>query len=457
LSVAPPGTNAQATEARPAGAHETATEGAGRRAIIAWCVYDWANSSFPTLVQTFLFSAYFTTAVASSPEAGTADWGRATGWAAALIALVSPVLGAIADSGGPRKPWLAALTALAAAATAALWFVKPDPAFATLGLVAMALGTVGFELGIVFYNAMLPELVAPSHIGRISGWAWGLGYAGGLACLVLALVFLVLPAAPIFGLDKAADEPVRASMLLAAAWFALFALPLFALVPDRPATGLSLAATVKGGLKQLLRTLKDLRRHGNAARFLLAKMIYIDGLNTLFAFGGIYAAGTFGMTIEEVLIFGIALNVTAGLGAAAFGWVDDWLGAKPTILISLGALTLLGLAILPVKDPALFWALALAIGIFLGPTQAASRSLMARLAPPGLSTEFFGLYALAGKATAFLGPWVLAAATDAFGSQRAGMATIPPFLVLGFLLLWLTVKEPKARRSRPGEPKPGAN
>ncbi|MFZ5791329.1 MAG: MFS transporter [Pseudomonadota bacterium] len=430
---------------------------AGRRAILAWCFYDWANSSFPTMVQTFLFSAYFTTAVAPNPEAGTADWGRATGWAAALIALVSPVLGAIADCGGRRKPWLAALTLLAVAATAALWFVKPDPAFATLGLVAMALGTIGFELAIVFYNAMLPELVAPSHIGRISGWAWGLGYAGGLACLVLALVFLVLPAAPLLGLDKAADEPVRASMLLAAAWFALFALPLFALVPDRPATGLSLAATVKSGLKQLLRTLKDLRRHRNVARFLLAKMIYIDGLNTLFAFGGIYAAGSFGMTIEEVLIFGIALNVTAGLGAAAFGWVDDWLGAKPTILISLGALTLLGLAILPVENPTLFWVLALAIGVFLGPTQAASRSLMARLAPPGLSTEFFGLYALAGKATAFLGPWALAAATDAFGSQRAGMATIPPFLVLGFLLLWLTVKEPKARGSRLAESKPGAN
>jgi UMF1 family MFS transporter len=311
-----------------------------------------------------------------------------------------------------------------------------------LALVAMAVGTVGFELGTVFYNAMLPGLARPERIGRISGWAWGLGYAGGLACLALALVAFVLPDHPLFGLDKASAEHVRATMLLTAGWFALFCLPLFLFVPDRPATGRGLAAAVGDGLAQLVRTFRDLRRHANIARFLLAKMIYIDGLNTLFAFGGIYAAGSFGMSLEQVLMFGIALNVTAGLGAAGFAWVDDWIGAKPTILIALAATTLLGIAILLVDDVVWFWVLALAIGIFLGPTQAASRSMMARLAPPELATEFFGLYALAGKATAFFGPWALAIATAAFDSQRAGMATIPPFLVLGFLLL-LWVREPK--------------
>jgi UMF1 family MFS transporter len=192
----------------------------------------------------------------------------------------------------------------------------------------------------------------------------------------------------------------------------------------------------------LWKTLKSLPRHGNVLRFLLAKMIYIDGLNTLFAFGGIYAAGSFGFGMEEILVFGILLNVSAGLGAAGFAWLDDWLGAKPTILIALGSLTLLSLAVLPVADRDWFYGLALAIGIFLGPTQAASRSLMARLAPPQLATEFFGLYALSGKATAFLGPAVLAFVTATFDSQRAGMATIPPFLVVGFLLL-LLVKEPR--------------
>jgi UMF1 family MFS transporter len=415
---------------------------AQRRAILAWCFFDWANSAFPTVVQTFLFSAYFTSYVAASPAAGTAAWGQATGLAALVIACVSPLLGAVADVGGRRKPWLAGLTILTVAATAALWFVRPDPAFATLALVAMAVGTVGFELGTVFYNAMLPGLARPERIGRISGWAWGLGYAGGLVCLALALVAFVLPDHPLFGLDKSSAEHVRATMLLTAGWFGLFCLPLFLFVPDRAATGRGLAAAVGDGLAQLIRTFRDLRRHANIARFLLAKMIYIDGLNTLFAFGGIYAAGSFGMSLEQVLMFGIALNVTAGLGAAGFAWVDDWIGAKPTILIALAATTLLGIAILLVDDIVWFWVLGLAIGIFLGPTQAASRSMMARLAPPELATEFFGLYALAGKATAFFGPWALALATSAFDSQRAGMATIPPFLVLGFLLL-LWVKEPK--------------
>ena len=419
---------------------------APRQAILAWCSFDWANSAFPTMVQTFLFSAYFTSHVAANPEAGTAAWGAATGWAAIAIALLSPLLGAIADVGGRRKPWLATLTVLTVAATAMLWFVRPDPAYGLLGLTAMALGTVGFELGTVFYNAMLPALVGPDRVGRISGWAWGLGYAGGLACLAAALLAFLLPAHPLFGLDKGSAEQVRAAMLLTALWFALFSLPLFLFVPDRPANGLGLGTAIREGLAQLMRTFRDLRRHANIARFLLAKMIYIDGLNTLFAFGGIYAAGSFGMSLEQVLIFGIVLNVTAGLGAAGFAWVDDWIGAKPTILIALAATTLLGIAILLVYDIVWFWILAIAIGTFLGPTQAASRSMMARLAPPKLATEFFGLYALAGKATAFFGPWAVAAATTAFDSQRAGMATIPPFLVLGFLLL-LWVREPKKKRT----------
>lgn len=413
------------------------------RGLVAWAFYDWANSAFPTVIQTFLFSAYFTTAVAADETSGTALWGNATSLAAVAIAIASPVLGAIADQGGRLKPWLATLTMLTALATATLWFVKPDPAYALFALVAMGVGAFGFELGTVFYNALLPA-IAPRHLlGRISGWAWGLGYMGGLACMAVALVVFITPAEPILGLEAAAAEPVRAVAILAAFWILLFALPLFLFVPDRPATGVAPLVAIRRGVATLAETLKALPRHANVARFLLAKMIYIDGLNTLFAFGGIYAAGSFGFTLPEMLVFGILLNVTAGLGAAGFAWVDDWLGAKPTILISLGCLTLLALAILTTDDRVWFYGLALAIGIFLGPTQAASRSMMARLAPPNLTTEFFGLYALAGKATAFMGPAVLALATTMFDSQRAGMATIPPFFVIGFLIL-LTVKEPKA-------------
>ena len=179
----------------------------------------------------------------------------------------------------------------------------------------------------------------------------------------------------------------------------------------------------------------DLRRYRQIALFLLARMIYTDGLITLFAFGGIYAAGTFGMSLDEVIQFGIALNVTAGLGAAAFAWADDRFGPRPVILVSLVALTILGTGTLLVESKTWFWILGSALGLFVGPAQAASRSLMARLAPPELETEMFGLYALSGKATAFMGPLVLGIATEIFDSQRAGMATILVFFAVGGVLL----------------------
>jgi len=410
-----------------------------RRALIAWCFYDWANSAFPTVILTFVFAAYFTQAVAASPVAGTAMWGNAIALSGLAIAILSPVLGAIADQGGRRKPALFLCTAACVAAMAALWFVRPDPGDALIAIALVAIGNIAFEFAIVFYNAMLPELAAPERIGRWSGWAWGLGYGGGLACLVIALLFFVRAEPPPFGLDKAEAEHVRIVAPLVAAWFALFALPLFLFTPDKPSRGLGLKA-LEEGLRQIARTIRDLRRNANVARYLAAHMIYTDGLNTLFAFGGIYAAGTFGMDLTEVMMFGIALNVTAGLGAFLFGWVDDWIGPKRTISIALAMLAITGAALLVVESKSAFWVLGLALGTFFGPVQAGSRSFMARLAPPALRAEMFGLYALSGKATAFVGPALLAWITAATGSQRLGMATIILFLAGGLALL-LTVRE----------------
>jgi len=414
----------------------------GRRAVVAWCLFDWANSAFPTIVTTFLFSAYFTDHVAPTHTAGQTWWSWANGLAALAVALASPVLGAIADQGGRRKPWLFALSVISVVATASLWFVRPDVGDVFFALIAMGVATLGFELGTAFYNAMLPDIVPQDHLGRVSGWGWGLGYAGGLACLALSYLVFVMPEPPPFGLDGAMAEHVRIVMPLAALWFALFALPLFLWVPDRPATGRRVGTIVRAGVAGMIGTLRQVRRHGNVARFLLAKMIYIDGLNTLFIVGGSFAAGAFGMSIDEVLLFGIILNVTAGVGAIAFAWIDDWLGAKPTILISLAALTLLGGAILMVESKLWFYVLAAAIGVFIGPAQAASRSLMARLAPPEQRTEFFGLYNLAGKVTTPMGPFLVGLVTYLSQNQRVGMATILPFLVVGMLLL-TAVREPR--------------
>lgn len=413
----------------------------GARGAWGWCLYDWANSAFPTVVQTFVISTFFTQGVASSPERGTAQWGWAMSAAGLAIALMSPFLGAMADRSGRRTWWVGAFTVGMCLATGLLWFVRPEPGSATLCLVLVALGTVCFEVATVFYNALLPALSPPGRIGRLSGWAWGLGYMGGLVCLVAVLFGLIKASPPPFGLDPAQAEPVRASAVLVAGWMAAFSLPFLAWVKDPKGSGGNLAAAARDALPNLVQAVRRWPPATRVGRFLLARMLYTDGLNTLFAFGGVYAAGTFGMPLADVITFGIALNVTAGIGAAVSGWLDDALGPKTVILGAVAAIAAIGLALVLTTSVTMFWALGLLLGLFLGPAQAASRTFMARIAPPGDVNVCFGLYALSGKVTAFAGPAVLALVTSATDSQRAGMATILAFLAAGGLLL-ATVPRP---------------
>ena len=415
--------------------------GAGRRARVAWCLYDWANSAFPAVILTFVFAAYFTRGVAVNPVQGTGLWGAAITFSAMAIAVASPVLGAIADRNGPRKPWIGAFTVLCIAATAAMWFVEPEPGSILLALVLIAVANFGFEVAFVFYNAMLPDICPEPRLGRLSGWGWGLGYGGGLLCLVVVLLGFVEADIPLLGLERKAAEHIRIAAPISALWYALFALPLFMMVPDRTGSGAGALTAIRGGLRQLAGTIRELRTQPDIFRFLVGRMIYTDGLNTLFAFGGIFAAGTWGMEVDEVILFGIALNLTAGLGAAGFAWMDDWIGARRTILIALAGLMVFGGLILVVQTKLWFWILGVAIGIFFGPAQAASRSLMARIAPPEMRAEMFGLYALSGKATAFVGPALLGWVTVMADSQRAGMATVLAFFAVGFVILW-PLKEP---------------
>jgi len=408
--------------------------------IAAWCVYDWANSAYPTVIGTFVFATYFTQGVAPDPVSGAASWGVAMAVSGLAVGLLSPVFGAIADRTGGQRRWLAGFTILAAICAAALWTVEPDPAFVQRALVLIVAGTIAFELGTVFYNAMLPGLAPPHLLGRVSGWGWGLGYLGGLFCLVACLA-LIQARPPPFGLAATDAEAVRATALLVALWYAGFALPTLLAVPGSPRTGIDVAQAVRQGIGAIAAILPELRSQPVITRFLIARMLYAEGLNTLFGFGAIYAAGTFGMDTEEVIRLGIAMNVTAGLGAALFAFADDRFGSRAVVLVALVSLMAIGAALLLVTTTSSFWALALPLGLFFGPAQAASRTLMGRLAPPEKVGEYFGLFALTGRAVSFLGPAVLAAATAALQSQRAGMATILLFLGGGAALLW-TVREP---------------
>ena len=416
--------------------------------LFSWAMYDWANNAFFTVIMTFVFAEYFARAVARTGETsqtgaqtiqgvagmdqGAAAWGYALAASGALIAIGGPIIGAIADRAGRRKHWLAVCTAVCVVATAELWFVTPEPASLPFAVVHLIIAAIAADYALLFYNAMLPAIATRQRVGRWSGWGWALGYGGGLLCLIGALGLHELGPSWL-GLDTETQQHTRASFLLAAGWYGLFALPLFFLTPDAPGTHRSLRDIVVGGLKQLRDTLVHVKQYGTIVRFLIARMIYIDGLATTFAFGGIYAAGTFGV---EPLRFGIAINVAAGVGAGVFAWVDDWIGSRRTILLSLVALTVCGLMLVIGQNAAIFWCFGLALGLFVGPVQAASRSYLARLAPEAMRNEMFGLYALSGKATAFAGPLMVGLLNDWSGSMRLGMASLLVFFLAGLALMW---------------------
>lgn len=439
---------------------------APRAAVISWIFFDWAAQPFFTLITTFVFAPYFATHVASDPASGQALWGFATAAAGLMIALMSPVLGAIADRSGRRKPWIAAFGALLVIGSGLMWFGKPgDTSVIPPLLLAYGIATIGVELATVFNNAMMPSLVPPGMIGRLSGTGWATGYAGGILSLVLVLGFLAASPdtgrtlfgfIPLFGLDPVTHQGERITGPLTGIWFTIFVLPMFLLTPDYPARR-RIGAALREGLTELRQTLAELPQRQSMAAFLLANMIYTDALVSLFTFGGIYAAGTFGWNTIQIGTFGILLAIAGTFGAWLGGKLDDKLGPKRVIAGSMLILLLSIVAILlvdkdrilfvkiapPVPDGALFAAatervylvLGCLIGAAGGPLQAASRTLLIRLAPKDHIAQYFGLFALTGKITSFAGPLLIGAITAITASQKAGMAVLVVFFAAGLALL----------------------
>ena len=404
-----------------------------RRAVLSWAFYDFANSSFTTLVVSFIYAVYFASAIAPEEATGESLWALAVSITAIIVAVLSPYVGAIADRGGYRKRFLLIATVVGVAATTVLFFPQPGQVFFALSVFVV--GNVAFEMGMVFYNAYLPDIAPPDKIGKISGYGWGFGYLGGLLCLVLALVGFVQTETPWFGFS-AGDQAYRATNLLVAVWFALFAIPIFLWVKDRPAPPLPKGSSlIRMTNRQLVNTFHQIRQqYRQIFRLLVARLIYNDGLITIFSFGGIYAMAVFGFEFADIIIFGIVLNVAAGLGAFAFGFLDDKIGGKITVLISLVGLFVAGLVIVLTSSQTIFWIAAIIVGLFIGPNQSASRSLMGRFVPAEKETEFYGFFGFSGKATSFLSP-MLFGAFSAWFSVRAGMATVLLFFVVGGLLL----------------------
>ena len=445
-----------------------------RSAVAAWIFFDWAAQPYFTLITTFVFAPYFATYVASTPAEGQSLWGFATAAAGLLIALMSPVLGAIADASGRRKPWIAVFGALLVIGSCLMWIGRPgDPGVILPLLIAYAIATVGVEFATVFNNAMMPSLVPPEKIGRLSGTGWATGYIGGILSLILVLGFLaanpdtgrtLFGLTPLFGLDVASHQGDRITGPLTGVWFVIFVLPMFLLTPDFPAKR-PVREALHEGLRELRGTLSELPKHKSMAAFLLANMIYTDGLVSLFAFGGIYAAGTFGWHTIQIGTFGILLAVAGTFGGWFGGKLDDKLGPKTVItgallmlLLSIAAILLVdrdSILFIPVTPPqpggGLFAAPAekayLVLGCLIGmmgaPLQAASRTLLIRLAPRDRIAQFFGLFALTGKVTSFVGPLLIGIVTAVTASQKAGMAVLVAFFLAGLALLSRVRTEPR--------------
>ncbi len=451
-----------------AGGTERSPVGAGKLGLTGWVLFDWATQPFYTLVVTFLFAPYFVNGFVADPAYGSTLWAYATGFAELVAALLAPVVGAIADAGYRRKPWIAAFSLLLVFGLCGLWFAAPGQLqFLPVVLLCFAMATIGAELATVFNNAMMPDLVSSRRLGSLSGLGWAAGYAGGLVSLVLFSGFLVadpqsghtlLWLDPILPLDAATREGDRLVGPFAALWFLVFVLPLFFFTPDRPVSE-RVAKPVRAGLFHLAEGIKDLvAHHRQIAHFLLARMLYADGLGAVFAFGGIYAASVFGWGATELGLFGIVLTIAGAIGALLGGVLDDRFGSKRVIecglvLFILGAIGVLSVAktevlfVLEVDAKApesgafsspgeqVILAFAILIGLASGPVQAASRTLLARLSPPEKITEFFGFFSFSGKVTAFAAPILIGVVTAASGNQRLGIAMSLVFLVAGFVLL----------------------
>lgn len=446
--------------------------------VTGWVMFDWAGQPFYTLVSTFLFAPYFATAFIGDAVQGQALWGYAAAFSGLAVAMLSPILGAIADRTGGLKRWIFWFSVVFVVAQAALWIAAPGADGATLWIVlaAIVLATIMGEFSAVFNNALMPAVARPGEYGRLSGLGWAAGYVGGLIALVFMAGFIVtspdtgrtlLGLNPIIALDLAAREADRLVGPFSALWFAVFIIPFFLFTPDIPVRpGVRWRAAVRDGLGDLAATLRNARQHVDIVRFLIARMLYTDGLTAIFIFGGIYAAAAFGWQGMQLGLFGIILSIAAAAGGFAGGFLDDRFGAKPVIL---GALALLIAGVIGVlsvdRDEALFglWTagpqaaptsaglfatgpeqfyltFAVLIGLAAGPLQASSRSLLARMAPPDRITEFFGLFAFSGKVTSFAAPLAIAAVTQAADSQRLGIAVVLIFLLAGGAIM-LSVRE----------------
>jgi MFS transporter, UMF1 family len=421
-----------------------------RRERWAWYLYDFGNSAYAAVVLLAVYSAYFQGKVVGGHE-GSRLWGLSVGIAMLVVAIISPVLGAIADYSASKKRFLFAFTALACAFTGALFFVGEGDVLA--GMLFFILAEIGYRSAQVFYNGLLPEIAAPEEMGRVSGNGWAIGSAGGIVCLLLVLPLVVLVPGTFV---------IRLSLLITAVYFAAAAVPIFLWLPER-GTARPLPkgkSYLSAGFGRLWRTLRQARRYGELVKFMGAFLVYNDGVIMALDFAAIIGAVLFGLNQQQLIIFVIIVQLTNVAGAWAFGAVADSTDCKRSLSVSI--LLLIGTVVwMYFNQTALgFYLIGAVAGFAMAGVQSVSRTMVGVIIPPGQSAEFFGLFAVAGRTSSFVGPavygWVAAEAarwyiaqgvaplTAEQGGQRLAILTIALFLAAGLVLLW-TMNEARAR------------
>jgi len=392
-----------------------------RRQVVCWCLYDFANSAYAAVIAATIFATYYANVIVGN-QAGLGDlwWGRVTSVSMLFVALSSPYLGGIADSGGLRKSLWISYTAMAILAVASFPVLEPGMVFTGFALAALA--NIGMEGSMVFYNSYLPQIAPPGVQGRVSGWGFATGYAGSITALTAALQFV---------------EPFRGDTiwLLVAAQFSLFSLPAFLVLPGQGGSRLGPAAAARAGFQTTRALLGRLWRRPAPRRFLLAYLLYEDGVNTVVIFSSIFAATTLGFAARELIILYLVVQFSALAGAALMARPTDTRGPKFVVSLSLLLWCLVVTAAFFVQSKAQFWAVAVVAGLGLGSVQAASRAFYARFIPPGEENQYFGIYALVGKSSAVIGPILFGEMSRAFGNQRPAILSVAVLFLSGLAVL----------------------
>ncbi len=463
-------------------AHADDRSATGERAAsllgqVSWAIFEWARNPYILLVWIYLFAPYFVRVVVGEGVRGQAIWGAISAYGGIAVAVLAPFLGAIADAGGRRKPWIGFYTLVMATAMFAMWFAKPHLTGWALVLAGacVAVTNVSYEFSAVFHNAMLPAIAQPRRLAHLSGLGLALGNAAGILLLLFMLIAFALPGKvgwsfipshPLWGINQAAHEPERLAGPVCAVWLLVFSLPLFVFTPDRTSLKVPLAKAAVEGMKNVAATVASLKQYRNVGLYLLARLFFNDGMTALLAFGGIYASVTFHWGAVPMLVYGVELSLFATVGGVFGGWLDNAFGSKRAIFVSIGGTTIFGLVALTVTPEWIFWFIPYDvhrphvwnlpffntwpeiiylmiinfIAVLITAGYANSRTMLARIAPPEKVTEFFGLYSLSGTSTTFLATGFVGWLTAFSQSQRIGLLGETVFLSIG-LILMVFVKE----------------